>query len=119
MSGFQTYQRYQRIEDQAKKLGFRIGNPRVNWSDKEAMDMVTLYPGEDDALPIFGRDADIFTGTFSQVEIFLTGWARSQQYDRMVGLSTDKKRIKKEHEWRHKMLLDKLKHAADTKETVK
>jgi hypothetical protein len=89
--------RYQRIEAQARSMGFRIGNPRHGqWGVNEpGVDQVTLYP-DGEALPTFTRDAEIFTGTFSQVEVFLAGWARAQQYDMILRLSDDKKRKKYE-----------------------
>ena len=90
MSGYTTYLRWQRIEESAAKLGFRIGNPRHGWS-RDGQDMVTLFPADND-LPIYSRDADIFTGTFHDVEVWLDGWSRAQAYDQMLGLSTDKKR---------------------------
>ena len=96
MSGYRTYQRYQSVEAQARMLGFRLSTPPSHWSAREDGDMVTLYPGDNDALPVFSRDAEIFTGTFGQVETFLTGWARAQQYDMILRLSDDKKRKKYE-----------------------
>jgi hypothetical protein len=101
MSGYSTYTRWQRIEAQAKQLGFRIGNPKHgHWSASDpGVDQVALYPDEE-ALPVFSRDAEIFAGTFSQVEVFLAGWARAQQYDMVLRLSDDKKRKKYEDkEW--------------------
>ena len=94
MSGYRTYQRYQSIEAQARMLGFRLGTPPSHWSAREDGDMVTLYPGDNDALPVFSRDAEIFTGTFGQVETFLTGWVRHQQYAAILGAADDK-RIKR------------------------
>ncbi len=94
MSGYSTYTRWQRIEAQARSMGFRIGNPKHGWG-REDGDAVAIYP-DGEALPVFGRDVDIFTGTFSQVEIFLAGWARAQQYDSILRLSDDKKRKKYE-----------------------
>lgn len=90
MSGYTTFQRWKRIEESARALGFRIGNPRHGWS-RDGQDMVTLFPADND-LPIYSRDADIFTGTFHDVEVWLDGWSRAQAYDQMLGLSTDKKR---------------------------
>lgn len=96
MSGYTTYTRWQRIEEQAKTLGFRLANPKHgNWGGPGDTDMVALYP-DSEALPIFSRDADIFTGTFSQVETFLTGWVRAQQYDAILGAVDDKRRKKYE-----------------------
>jgi hypothetical protein len=93
MSGYTTYRRWQRIEDQASALGFRIGAPKHGWSGD--YDVLTLFPAVD-ALPVYSRDAEIFTGTFSDVEIFLMGWARAQSYDQMLRLSDAKKRSKAE-----------------------
>ena len=96
MSGYSTYTRWQRIEEQAKLLGFRLGNPKHgHWGGQEVSDQVTLYP-DDKALPIYSRDADIFTGTFRDVEIFMMGWVRAQQYDAMIRMTDDKRRKKYE-----------------------
>lgn len=92
MSGYSTYTRWQRIEAQAKMLGFRLGNPKHgHWGGSGEMDMVTLYPA-DESLPIFSRDADIYTGTFRDIETFMNGWVRAQQYDAMLRMSNEKKR---------------------------
>lgn len=108
MTGYSTYTRFQRIEAQAKQLGFRLGNPKHDrWGASEpGVDQVALYP-DGEALPIWNRDAEIFTGTFSQVEVFLAGWARAQQYDMILRLSDDKKRKKYEDKERERQRLEK------------
>ena len=96
MSGYSTYTRFQRIEAQAKQLGFRLDNPKHgHWGGSGDTDQVALFPDEE-ALPIFSRDAEIFVGTFGQVETFLTGWVRAQQYDAILGTVDDKRRKKYE-----------------------
>ncbi len=96
MTGYSTYTRWQRIEDWAKKLGFRLANPKHGWTGVGDTDTVALYP-DGEALPIYARDADIFEGTFSQVETFLTGWVRAQQYTAILGAADDK-RVKRYEE---------------------
>lgn len=95
MSGYATYTRWQRIEAQALNLGFRLGMARSSngYNRMEDGDMVTLYPAEG-ALPVYTRDADIWTGTFRDCEIFLNGWARAQQYDHLLRMTDDKRRKK-------------------------
>ena len=94
MSGYSTYQRLQRIEAQAKLLGFRLGDPKHgNWSNE--VDQVSLYP-INEALPVYSRDAEIWSGTFRDIEIFLNGWTKARDYDMMLRLSDDKKRAKAE-----------------------
>jgi len=97
MSGYTTYTRWQRIEEQAKLLGFRLGHPRHgHWSSSDGSgDQVTLYP-DGEALPTFNREAEIFTGSFRDCEIFMAGWVRAQQYDMILRLSDEKKRKKYE-----------------------
>jgi hypothetical protein len=95
MSGYSTYTRWQRIESHAKQLGFRLANPKHGWGGSSEGDQVALYP-DGEALPIYARDTEIFVGTFGQVETFLTGWIRAQQYDSILRLSDDKKRKKYE-----------------------
>lgn len=98
MSGYSTYTRWQRIEAQAKQLGFRLANPKHgHWGGgaQDGIDQVALYP-DGEELPVYTRDADIYTGTFNQVETFLNGWARAQQYDMILRLSDGKKRKKYE-----------------------
>ena len=94
MSGYSTYKRWQRIEEQAKHLGFCLGPPRGNgWNMRDDGDMVTVYPA-DAALPVYTRNADLFTGTFAQVEVWMQGWMQAQQYDAMLRMTDDKRRRK-------------------------
>ena len=96
MSGYTTYLRWQRIESYADALGFRIGNPRHgNWSGTNDVDVVSLYP-KDTELPTYSRDAELFVGTFGQLEIWLQGWVKAQQYDMLLRLTDHKKRKKAE-----------------------
>jgi len=96
MSGYSTYTRWQRIEAQAKILGFRLGNPKSgNWGGVGDHDMVALYP-DGTALPVFSRDSEIYAGSFSQIETFMNGWTRARQYDYILRLSNNEKRKKAE-----------------------
>lgn len=95
MSGYATYTRYQRIESQAKVLGFKLGRSRMVGSWESLTDTVTLYP-DDDKLPIYNRTAELFEGTFDQLEIFLQGWAKAQEYDYMLRMTNPDKRKKYE-----------------------
>ena len=109
MSGYGTYLRFQRIEEQAKMLGFRLAHPKNGfYNSDEYGDLVSLY-ADGEALPIYSRDADLFTGTFNQVEMFLTGWAKAQQYDMMLRLTDDKRRKAYEAKERERQRIVRLK----------
>ncbi len=105
MSGYETFKRWQRIEEYAGKLGFRIGNPKHGWNSRESGDSVAIFP-KDEALPTFSRDAEIFSGTFRELEIFLMGWERSQQYDMILRMTDDKRRKKFEDAERERQHLE-------------
>lgn len=107
MSGYRTYLRLQRIEENAKKLGFRLGDPRNgSWDSSHGIELVSLFPN-DNSLPIYGPNAEIFCGSFHDVEVFLTGWAKSQEYDMMLRMSNSDKRKKYEDKERERQLLEK------------
>ena len=94
MSGYSTYTRWQRIQAQAFALGFRIGNPKHGaWDSRSGADEVAIFP-RDNELPTYNRDAEIFAGTFHELEVFLAGWARAQQYDTFLRMTDDKRRKK-------------------------
>ncbi len=96
MSGWSTFNRWKRINELAESMGFRLGNPKHGaWSNSDGADSVSLYPGEKN-LPVFSRDAELFTGTFRDIEIWLAGWERAQAYDMMLRISNPDKRKKHE-----------------------
>jgi hypothetical protein len=110
MSGYQTYTRFQRIEARAELLGFRIGNSKHGaWgSGDDRIDVVAIYP-KDNALPTYSRDAELFCGTFTQLENFLMGWEKAQQYDMLLRLTDEKKRKRAEEKTRERIALLALK----------
>jgi hypothetical protein len=95
MSGYTTYQRWQRIEAQAAMMGFRLANPKHGaWCGIDrGPDQVALY-ARNDSLPAYSRDAELFVGTFSEVETFLIGWGKAQQYDYLLRMTDPKRRLR-------------------------
>ena len=105
MSGYKTYLQLQQIESQAKLLGFRLGNPEYGYSSRDGREYVAVYP-LDDSLPIYARDAELFVGSFRELEVWLNGWAKAQQYDYMLRLTDEKKRKKFEDKERERQRLE-------------
>jgi hypothetical protein len=67
-----------------------------------------LYPKQD-SLPIYSRDAELFTGTIEQLEVWLRGLEWARDYDRMLlGKALDKKRQRREQDHRNQQLLEHL-----------
>jgi hypothetical protein len=119
MSGYQTILRIRRIEETVAKLGFMLANSKHGW-DNSNPDMVALKPRDEDAVPIYSRDAEVFGGTLEELEVWLRGVEWAREYDRMLRISDNEKRAKYEDRERQrfaemrkreeqKMILDVLK----------
>ena len=110
MSGWNIIQEVRRIEEQVAKLGFKFGSPKHagHWSDPGYQDMVSLVPG-DECLPVYSRDAEIFTGTLAQVRTWLQGVEWSRNYDELHKISNDNKRMAAEQKQRNRQLMQTLK----------
>lgn len=84
----------------------RLGHTKSVWDS--AIDYVAVMP-EDDALPIYSRDAELFIGTLEELEVWLRGvdWARS--YDAMLKISNPTRREQKEDLIRQQQTVSMLK----------
>lgn len=101
MTGYRTILMLRRFEQEVDELGLRIGHVKYNYS--QDTDKISLMPKDDEALPIFSRDAEIFAGTVEQAQEWMRGvkWARNY----------DNKRAKREQHERNRLLIEKLKTA--------
>lgn len=110
MSGYQTIIRIRRLEEEVDKLGLRMGNSKHGNYRQEFGDVVALFPKED-AFPIYSRDAEIFVGTLEEMEVWLRGFQKAREYDRMLmGKQIEQKRERKEQDYRNEKLLQLLKN---------
>lgn len=110
MSGWNTIQRIKRIEEQIDELGFKFSKSKhSDWSEDHGA--LSLVPKDQDALPIFSRDAELFVGSIERLEDWLAGVKWARDYDAMLRLSNDTKRARKEQDWRNKSLLTQIKES--------
>ena len=111
--GYDQILQMRRAEEEANKLGFRFAYPKHGWSSDGHESRLALRPKDADSLPIFSRDAQMFSGTLYEAEIFMMGieWARN--YDDMLKVSDNKKRERKEQDWRNRRLLNMIKEGKD------
>ena len=109
MAGYQSVLELRRLEAQLDKLGLMLSAPKHGgWGGDDYSDRAGVKPKDQDSLPIYARDAEMFCGTIEQIKVWLIGveWARN--YDMMLRLSDDKKRTKKENDYRHARMLREL-----------
>lgn len=102
MSGYNFVLRLRRFEQEIDKLGFRMAHPKHGYREHDA---VALMPKDDNALPIYARDAELFVGTIEQAEEWIRGIQWARDYDRMLRVSDEKKRSRKEQDERNRQLL--------------
>lgn len=106
MSGYNAILFMRGLEQEANQLGFMMAYPKNRFDEG---DMVALKPLNDDAVPIYSRDAEVFVGTLEQLNVWLRGveWARN--YDRLLQVSDEKKRARKEQDLRNTQMAQRLK----------
>lgn len=116
MAGYRTVLQIQRLQQEIEELGFRWGHSK-HGTYRDYGDVVALMPKDDESLPIYNRDAEIFCGTMDDLERWLQGVKWARDYDRMLGLSTANRRQRKEQDWRNRNLLSKIAQAGKDEST--
>lgn len=111
MAGYHTILRIRKLEEEVDKLGLRMGNSKHGNYRQEFGDVVALFP-KDDAYPIYSRDAELFVGTIEEMEVWLRGFQKSNEYLRMlIGRNFEEKVKRKEQDYRNQQLLRRIKEA--------
>ena len=93
--GINMIERIDRVRDLVDKLGFRIGHAPYQGED---IDSLSLY-AKGNLLPIYARDAVLFTGTLADLEQWLSGVQWARQYDAYVNACSDKRRSQAEQKY--------------------
>lgn len=108
MSGYNAVLSLRRLEAEVDKLGFMLCAPKSGWGSDDYDDRVAIKPKDADSLPIYSRDAELFTGSLEQLRVWVQGVQWARQYDMMLKLSDEKKRKTKEDHERGRQLIAKL-----------
>ena len=109
MAGYDLVLKVKRLEDTLHKMGMRWGYDKHggNWAG-EFGDRVAVFP-RDEELPVYSRDAQLFSGTIDQLQVWIAGIEWSRSYDMINKVSDDKKRARKEQDRRNENLLLRVK----------
>lgn len=107
MSGYRTIHLFRRLENECDQLGFILTAPKYQYSDG-SRDVVAVGV-KGDALPLYARDAELFTGTLEELDIWLRGVGWARKYYSMLGLIDDKKIARKEQDFRNQHIANILK----------
>ena len=107
MSGWNQIQQVRKLEERADKLGLKFTAYK---HDDRYGDNVALVPKDNDALPIYSRDAVMFAGSLEGAAYWMQGVMWAREYDRMnTDRNLDKKRERKEQDERNIQLAKILK----------
>jgi hypothetical protein len=112
MSGYNFVLKLRRFEEEIDKLGFRMAHPKHGGF--RDIDSISLMPKDSEVLPIYNREAELFIGTIEQAEDWLRGVRWAREYDRLIKLSDDKKRARKEQDERNRKLMRTLSKVSET-----
>lgn len=66
-----------------------------------------VYPNEE-GVPFYARDAELFVGSLDEIQIWLLGIQWAVNYYRILGIDDGSKRVKIEHSERERQLLHAL-----------
>jgi hypothetical protein len=81
-------------------------------------DVVALKPKDQESVPVYSRDAEVFIGTIDDLEQWLRGVEWARKYDRMLfGNKHEANRDKQEQKFRNKILIKTLKKAGEVVES--
>ena len=117
MSGWNTIQRIKRIEEQVDKLGFKFSKSKhSDWTEDHGA--LSLVPKDQEALPIYSRDAELFVGSIERLEDWLAGVRWAREYDMMLRISNDKKRAAVEQKEKYRILMRMIKEGKRVKGAV-
>ena len=118
MAGYNAIQTWRKLEERVDRLGMRMGLPRHGNYQREFGDLVALMPKED-SFPVYSRDAELFIGTLEQMEHWLNGWEKMQQYHRMlIGNKFDDKIERLEQDYKNEVLMKQIKRSGQPEDEV-
>jgi len=101
VAGWQLLKSFRDVELRANKIGLKFGPSKYSGME---WDTIALLPA-DELLPIYNREAEVFTGTLQDIDKWLRGveWARN--YDDLMKVSNDEKRQTSERKYQQRDLL--------------
>lgn len=108
MSGYQLVLRIRRLEEQLHNLGMRWGHDKHGWVGEDISDRLSVFP-RDQELPVYSRDAALFTGTINEVDRWLQGVAWSRDYDLLMRVHHKDRRGVLEDRMRNEQLVKLIK----------
>ena len=108
VAGWQLLQSFRNVEARANKIGLKFGPSKFIGMQ---FDTIALVPF-DEHLPIYNREAEVFTGTLQDIDKWLQGITWARNYDDLMKVSNDEKRQTAESKYNQRELLKVIRDGA-------
>jgi hypothetical protein len=105
VAGWQLLKSFRDVEARANKLGLKFGPSKYSGME---FDTIALLPA-DELLPIYNREAEIFSGSLQDIDKWLRGVEWAHNYDDLMKVSNDEKRKQAENKYHQRELLRVIK----------
>ena len=103
MAGYDLVIKLNQLQQNLAQLGFKLAKSKFH-----DINYAAIMPLNDDALPVYARDTDIYCGTLDEIEVWVRGAMWARDYDKMIKLSNQEKRERKEQDVRNQILVTEL-----------
>lgn len=115
VAGWQLLRKYRDIEERVNSMGLKMGPSKYSGME---FDTIALFPKDEDSLPIYNREAEVFIGTLQDIEQWLRGvdWAR--KYDELMKVSNNEKRQTSERKYQQRELLKTIRDGTKSEKIV-
>jgi hypothetical protein len=101
VAGWQLLRSFRDIEERANNIGLRFAPSKYNGME---FDTIALIPF-DEHLPIYNREAEVFSGSLHDIDKWLRGVEWSRNYDNLMMSKNDEKRKTAENKYQQRELL--------------
>ena len=113
MSGYDIVLKIRRLEQELDKLGMMMCS--ASHYRRDYGDVLAVRPRDQDSLPIYSRDAELFVGTLEALEYWIQGVEWARKYDSMLfGRRHTSNRERREQQHRNEQLVSTLSQPAET-----
>jgi hypothetical protein len=105
VAGWQLLKSFRDVELRANKIGLKFAPSKFSGYDFDTIALVPI----DEHLPIYSREAEVFTGTLQDIDKWLQGITWARNYDELMKVSNDDKRETAERKHQQRELLRVIK----------
>ena len=114
VAGWQLLKSFRNVEVRANKIGLKFAPSKYSGMEFDTIALIPL----NEHLPIYNREAEIFTGTLQDIDKWLQGITWARNYDDLMKVSNDEKRQTAESKYNQRELLKVIRDGAKS-ETLK